>query len=262
MMMINVLSCSNRTVLERYVDLVIQLVIKKKGLTNSLAMGCCRILSLSKCIVWLEIPRSPVIRTTHQHKHYQKTTPNWPQNWNKDHKTPSHSLLQQWSARSDSWKHPHGRSLPGKDIHSSSGEGCFPNTSLHKKPQEFPICTEIRTPVDFWWITISTPWGVDAWVSRFSWFIDGLEMGAVWGERLGAVEYLMVGELCGYVVGLGYYGICCSRCWNHCGLLPICKTHHDVVTGHDIWKLFNNNKSPGRRARLIKGMRWAPCLPC
>lgn len=62
---------------------------------------------------------------------------------------PSYSLLQQLLAQSNPCKHPHGRSLPAKDIHSSFGEGSFFNTSLYKRPQVFPMYTEIRVSVVF-----------------------------------------------------------------------------------------------------------------
>lgn len=122
-------------------------------------MGHRWILSLPRCITWLEIPRPPVIAPIRQHKHYQNTTPSQLQHWNKNHKLPSYSLLQQWSTQSNPWKHPHGRSLPAKDIHSSFGEGCFSNTSLYKRPQIFPIYTEIWASVGFWRVTLSTTGG-------------------------------------------------------------------------------------------------------
>lgn len=37
-------------------------------------MGCCRILALLRCNIWLEIPRSPVITPTHRHKHPPDTS--------------------------------------------------------------------------------------------------------------------------------------------------------------------------------------------
>ena len=75
-------------------------------------------------------------------------------------------------------------------------KGVFPTPVCAKDPKSFPDARKFGLQLVFDESPYPPP---EVWMPERR-GLASLEVGAVWGERFGAVEYLVVGEVCGYVV--------------------------------------------------------------